>query len=156
MTGFCGWVGQGIRDPSTAITEMAERLGSESSVAYSRSATAVSTDDKTASYGQDGRFLCVVDGYPRWSDPALAQEARTSGPAVALLAAYRRGIFPWPLDDAPGAPTAWWCPDPRAVIEWEDFHVSRSLRRTLNSDAFDVTFDRDFAGFDADLGPRGL
>ena len=33
-----------------------------------------------------------------------------------LLAAYRRGIFPWPFDDAPGAPTAWWCPDPRAVI----------------------------------------
>lgn len=73
-----------------------------------------------------------------------------------LLAAYRRGIFPWPFDEAPLAPVAWWCPDPRAVIEWENFHVSRRLRTTINSNAFEVTMNRDFAGvLNGCAQPRG-
>ena len=64
--------------------------------------------------------------------------------AAWLLSAYQRGIFPWPLDDLPDTPTAWWSPDPRAVIEWDGFHISRSLQRTLRSTRFDLTFDCDF------------
>jgi len=45
-----------------------------------------------------------------------------------LVAAYRRGIFPWPHA---GQPLLWFSPDPRAVIAPGRFHVSRSLRRTL-------------------------
>ena len=41
-----------------------------------------------------------------------------------LLAAYRRGIFPW---YAAGQPILWWSPDPRAVLRPGEFHVSRSL-----------------------------
>jgi len=43
-----------------------------------------------------------------------------------LLAAYRRGIFPW-YDD--GQPILWWSPDPRCVFLPGSFHLSRSLRR---------------------------
>ena len=49
-----------------------------------------------------------------------------------LLDAYRHGIFPWPITDFE-APLAWWSPDPRAMIEFERFHVSRRLRRTCRS-----------------------
>jgi leucyl/phenylalanyl-tRNA--protein transferase len=60
-----------------------------------------------------------------------------------LLAAYRRGIFPW----YEGAqPVMWWSPDPRAVLLPGGLHVSRSLRRTLRSGRFTVSTDRDFAG----------
>ncbi len=59
-----------------------------------------------------------------------------------LLDAYRHGIFPWPLSDNF---LAWWSPDPRAVLELEDLHVSRRLRRTLASGKFDVTVNRNFA-----------
>ncbi len=45
-----------------------------------------------------------------------------------IILAYRRGIFPW-YDD--GQPIMWWSPDPRAVIFPDEFHISRSLRRTL-------------------------
>jgi leucyl/phenylalanyl-tRNA--protein transferase len=62
-----------------------------------------------------------------------------------LLDAYRHGIFPWPITDLE-APLAWWSPDPRAVIEFDRFHVSRRLRRTCRSGKFKVTRDRDFAG----------
>jgi leucyl/phenylalanyl-tRNA--protein transferase len=62
-----------------------------------------------------------------------------------LLDAYRHGIFPWPITDFE-APLAWWSPDPRAVIEFDRFHVSRRLRRTCRSAKFEVTRDADFAG----------
>lgn len=56
-----------------------------------------------------------------------------------MLAAYRRGIFAW-TDD----PVAWWSPDPRAVLELDGFHVSRSLARTLRKRRFSVTLDGAF------------
>ncbi|HEY3699730.1 MAG TPA: leucyl/phenylalanyl-tRNA--protein transferase [Spongiibacteraceae bacterium] len=60
-----------------------------------------------------------------------------------ILAAYRRGIFPWYQDDQP---ILWWSPDPRAVLFPEQIHISRSMRKVLNSNAFDVRMDTDFAG----------
>jgi leucyl/phenylalanyl-tRNA---protein transferase len=60
-----------------------------------------------------------------------------------LVDAYRHGIFPWPITDFE-APLAWWSPDPRAIIEFHRFHVSRRLRRTCRSGKFEVTRDRDF------------
>ena len=56
-----------------------------------------------------------------------------------LLLAYRSGLFPWTAD-----PVTWWSPDPRGIIELDQFHVSRSLARTLRKGAFEVTFDRAF------------
>ena len=72
-----------------------------------------------------------------------------------LLDAYRHGIFPWPITDFE-APLAWWSPDPRAVIEFDRFHVSRRLRRTCRSGKFEVTRDRRFRRRDPRLrdGPR--
>ena len=43
-----------------------------------------------------------------------------------LRAAYRKGIFPWPQE---GFPPLWFCPDPRGVLDFEDFHVPRSLKK---------------------------
>jgi leucyl/phenylalanyl-tRNA--protein transferase len=57
-----------------------------------------------------------------------------------LLAAYRRGFFPMPLDDA--ADPAWFSPDPRGVLPPAQVHVSRSLRRSVRR--FRVTADRAF------------
>lgn len=61
-----------------------------------------------------------------------------------LLAAYRQGIFPWPVGDPPLLENAWWCPDPRAVMEFDDLYVSRRLARTMRSGRFTVTHDADF------------
>jgi len=59
-----------------------------------------------------------------------------------LLLAYESGIFPW---YSAGVPPLWWSPDPRALMSRERLHVSRSLRRTLRSGRFSVTFDRTFS-----------
>ena len=62
-----------------------------------------------------------------------------------LLDAYCHGIFPWPQSDI-DEPMLWWSPDPRAIIEFDRFHVSRRLAQTCRSGRFTVTCDRDFAG----------
>jgi leucyl/phenylalanyl-tRNA--protein transferase len=59
-----------------------------------------------------------------------------------LLFAYESGIFPW---YSAGVPPLWWSPNPRALMTRERLHVSRSLRRTLRSGDFEVSFDRAFA-----------
>jgi leucyl/phenylalanyl-tRNA--protein transferase len=59
-----------------------------------------------------------------------------------LLAAYRRGIFPW---FSRGDPILWWSPDPRFVLDPAHIHVGRSLRRTLARGTFRIRFDTAFA-----------
>ena len=59
-----------------------------------------------------------------------------------LLAAYRRGIFPW---YSPGQPVLWWSPDPRAVLFPEEFRCTRSLAKTLRNGGFSTSLDCDFA-----------
>lgn len=69
-----------------------------------------------------------------------------------LLAAYRRGIFPW---YEAGQPILWWSPDPRTVLTPATLHVSRSLRKALRRGLFSVTVDRSFAQvMDACAQPR--
>ena len=56
-----------------------------------------------------------------------------------ILAAYRRGIFPWP--DGAGR-VLWWSPDPRAIMPLDGFHQSRSLQRLRRRGRLTVTADR--------------
>jgi leucyl/phenylalanyl-tRNA--protein transferase len=58
-----------------------------------------------------------------------------------LLAAYRRGIFPWYEDRQP---ILGWSPDPRAVLWLDELHVSRSLRRSLRNGRFEFRVDTVF------------
>jgi leucyl/phenylalanyl-tRNA--protein transferase len=83
--------------------------------------------------------------------PGLLAAGGDLAPA-RLLAAYRRGIFPW---YSPGQPVLWWSPDPREVLPIDALHVSRSLRRALRRAAFAVATDSDFSAvIDACAAPR--
>ena len=59
-----------------------------------------------------------------------------------LIAAYRRGIFPW--YEAPQA-VMWWTPDPRSILLPESLHISRSLRKTLLRGQFHLSVDKCFS-----------
>jgi leucyl/phenylalanyl-tRNA---protein transferase len=61
-----------------------------------------------------------------------------------LRQAYAQGFFPMPEPET--NEIMWFHPDPRAVIPLDGFHVSRSLRKTMNNVPFDVTFNKDFMG----------
>jgi leucyl/phenylalanyl-tRNA--protein transferase len=62
----------------------------------------------------------------------------------SLRLAYSQGIFPWPQ---PGLPLLWFSPDPRAILEFDRLHVSRSLRhvkRQALRRGWTFTIDRAF------------
>src|SRR5437867_11552115 len=67
-----------------------------------------------------------------------------------LLLAYRSGIFPWTVD-----PIMWWSPEPRAILELDGFHISRSLSRVIRRRLFRVTIDRVFRAVMQGSGARG-
>jgi leucyl/phenylalanyl-tRNA--protein transferase len=87
----------------------------------------------------------------RWTFPAAVDDiARAAGPQEiagvgadlepgTLLAAYRHGLFPMPVQR--GA-IGWWSPDPRGILPLDGLRVSRSLRKS--SARFDVRVDTDF------------
>jgi leucyl/phenylalanyl-tRNA--protein transferase len=58
-----------------------------------------------------------------------------------LLLAYQSGIFPW---FGPNDPIMWWSPNPRLVLYPKEIHVSRSLKKLLRQQRFQVTFDHAF------------
>ncbi|WP_022663741.1 leucyl/phenylalanyl-tRNA--protein transferase [Desulfospira joergensenii] len=58
-----------------------------------------------------------------------------------LVLAYKRGIFPWFSENEP---ILWWSPDPRLVLFPQDIKISRSLRKTINKNCFQITVDNDF------------
>jgi leucyl/phenylalanyl-tRNA---protein transferase len=60
-----------------------------------------------------------------------------------LLAAYRRGIFPW---YSTGEPILWWSPDPRMVLLPDELKISASLAKTLRNAKYEVRLDSAFDG----------
>jgi leucyl/phenylalanyl-tRNA--protein transferase len=78
---------------------------------------------------------------PDYADPSGLIAVGGDLSSERLLEAYRVGIFPWYSEDQP---ILWWSPDPRAILELDEFKVSRSLKKTLKRKVFKVTFDRVF------------
>lgn len=67
-----------------------------------------------------------------------------------LLAAYRRGIFPW---YSAGEPVLWWSPDPRCVLWPHKLKITRSLRKSLRNRDFEVRRDSAFRSVMERCGP---
>jgi leucyl/phenylalanyl-tRNA---protein transferase len=73
--------------------------------------------------------------------------ARRKSPGITpeiLLRAYSIGLFP--MAESADDPEIFWVePDVRGVLPLDDdFHVSKSLRKTIKQRPFDIRFDRDF------------
>ena len=56
-----------------------------------------------------------------------------------LIKAYQNGIFPWYNQDDP---IIWWSPEPRLIMELDDFKISRSLKKSIKK--FEYKFDTNF------------
>ncbi|MDP3301360.1 MAG: leucyl/phenylalanyl-tRNA--protein transferase [Sulfuricurvum sp.] len=57
-----------------------------------------------------------------------------------VMMAYRMGIFPWyGIDD----PIIWWSPDPRLILELDDFKLHKSLRKKIPH--FEIRIDTAFS-----------
>ncbi|MCP3899813.1 MAG: leucyl/phenylalanyl-tRNA--protein transferase [Desulfobacteraceae bacterium] len=58
-----------------------------------------------------------------------------------LLLAYSNGIFPWYSDYEP---ILWWSPDPRLILYPEKIKISKSLKKKIKNNWFEITFDKAF------------
>lgn len=59
-----------------------------------------------------------------------------------LLLAYSLGLFPWYNEDE--TPILWQSPNPRFVLFPDQLIVNRSLRRTINRQKYQITYNRCF------------
>ncbi len=60
---------------------------------------------------------------------------------IVVINAYAQGIFP--MADALGR-IGWYAPDPRAILEHHNLHISRSLRATLRKKIYEIRMDSSF------------
>lgn len=58
-----------------------------------------------------------------------------------LLSAYRQGIFPWYNE---GDEILWWSLDPRFVLFTEKLKISKSMKKELRKQKYEVTLDNSF------------
>jgi leucyl/phenylalanyl-tRNA---protein transferase len=78
---------------------------------------------------------------PRDATPEGVVAAGGSPQPEFLREAYRRGIFPWPVE---GYPLLWFSPPERALLFFDELHVPRSLARERRRTILRFTVDRAF------------
>ncbi|MCO5142207.1 MAG: leucyl/phenylalanyl-tRNA--protein transferase [Oligoflexia bacterium] len=59
-----------------------------------------------------------------------------------LLSAYKKGIYPWPLDET--YPVFWFCPEPRGVLDFQDLHLPKSLQKIRKKNLYRFSFNTAF------------
>lgn len=59
-----------------------------------------------------------------------------------LREAYGKGIFPWHID---GLPLPWFCPQQRAILEFDELHIPKSLQKERRKTDWTFTIDKDFS-----------
>ena len=73
--------------------------------------------------------------------PIAASQSLNS---TMLLDAYREGIFPW---SGPFQPVLWWSPNPRMILNCDEFKQSKSLAKNIRKEikkGLTITSDTDF------------
>lgn len=60
-----------------------------------------------------------------------------------LMASYRNGIFPW-FNEEDGDPVIWQSPNPRFVIDMDELHIPKTLKKFLKHTPYTYTMDKCF------------
>ena len=79
-----------------------------------------------------GEYLYRSDDIVAFGTPLTVESIRE---------AYRKGIFPWYTE---GVPLPWHCPERRAILEFADLRIPRSLEQARRKAEFTFTIDRAF------------
>lgn len=83
----------------------------------------------------------VIKGFPpiEWADQYGLLAIGGDAAPDSLILAYRNGIFPWE-----GKPLMWFAPPKRAVLFLDEFKASRSFKRALRDNPFEIQFNSNF------------
>lgn len=86
-----------------------------------------------ADWVEVGDYLYSSSDVVAWGTPLTAENVRE---------AYLKGIFPWNTE---GLPLPWHCPERRAILEFADLRIPRSLQQARRKNEFTFTIDEAFA-----------
>jgi leucyl/phenylalanyl-tRNA--protein transferase len=91
-------------------------------------------------------FFQLLDDDVSFPDPTLAEEdgLLAVGGDLSLerlLVAYSNGIFPWFSE---GEPILWYSPHERCIIYPKQIKISKSMKKVLKEELFQVTIDQAF------------
>ncbi len=91
-------------------------------------------------------MIFQLDERPIFPDPELAEPDGLLAiggdlSTQRLLNAYKNGIFPW---YSKKEPILWYSPHERFVLFPQELKISKSMRKVLHLQQFEVTFNRDF------------
>ncbi|MGH9946717.1 MAG: leucyl/phenylalanyl-tRNA--protein transferase [Pyrinomonadaceae bacterium] len=81
-----------------------------------------------------GEYMYFAREVVSFGDPLTVENLRE---------AYLKGIFPWYME---GIPLPWYCPERRAILEFKDLHIPKSLERARRRARLSFTIDCDFRG----------
>lgn len=81
--------------------------------------------------GGGDKLMCVL-----FEEQALSAEL--------IIRAYQQGMYVSP-DEKTGVPR-WYNPDVRGIIPIEDFHISKTLKKLVRKDKFEIRVNSDFGG----------
>jgi leucyl/phenylalanyl-tRNA--protein transferase len=89
-------------------------------------------------YGVDDylEFPSVDDS----TDEGIVAVGGNLSPGV-LVSAYSQGIFPWYNE---GENILWWSPDPRFVLYTEKLKISKSMKKEIRKQKYNVVLDNSF------------
>ncbi|MCB0355430.1 MAG: leucyl/phenylalanyl-tRNA--protein transferase [Bdellovibrionales bacterium] len=76
--------------------------------------------------------LALSDGLVAMSDELSIELLKES---------YSWGIFPWPHEDSP---ILWFSPDPRGILDFSEFHLSKSFKKFLRTCEWEVRWNTQF------------
>ena len=62
--------------------------------------------------------------------------------SATLCAAYHQGIFPWPINEE--FPVVWFAPPVRGVLFFDEFHIPKSVTKTLRREKYECRVDAAF------------
>jgi len=79
-----------------------------------------------------GEYFYKSDDIVSFGDPLTPENVKE---------AYKKGIFPWYIA---GVPLPWFCPAERAVLEFGELRIPRSLGKEKRKGRFRFTIDHDF------------
>lgn len=82
---------------------------------------------------QIGRFMYRANDVVAFGTPLTVEN---------VIEAYRKGIFPWYTERMP---LPWHCPEQRAILEFAELRIPRSLAREQRKGQYTFTIDQDFA-----------
>ncbi len=60
----------------------------------------------------------------------------------SLLLSYTNGIFPWPISKE--YPLAWFSPDPRGILHYDNLHLSQSFIKFLKKQKYTIKYNSNF------------